>query len=155
MNARPATMEMIMEVFKEDIMARPRHAHVFVVPRLMTYLWRKQLGNDADVFMTITVRDHSWEKSQHEPLILAIVLHFAHVENYSGPWIACGLEKPGTLWKEFEACFTIAGDRNPIQCPCMDGKLCRTWEDSEGRNNRTVLLKLLGWAQGFPPCGGV
>ena len=139
-----------MEVFKEDIMARPRHAHVFVVPRLMTYLWRKQLGNDADVFMTITVRDHFWEKHQHKPLILAIVLPFAYVENYSRPWIARGLEKSETFWKEFKAGFKITGSRNPIQFPHMDGKLCIMWGDPEGRS-RTMLLQFLDWERGFPP----
>ena len=33
-----ATMETMMKVFNEDIMAYPKRAHVFVVPRLMTYL---------------------------------------------------------------------------------------------------------------------
>ena len=37
----PAAMETIIEVFNEDRMAHPKHAHVFVVPRLMTHLWRR------------------------------------------------------------------------------------------------------------------
>ena len=69
-------METIMEVFNEDRMAHPKRSHVFVVPRLMTHFWRKQLGKEADVLMTITARDHFWEKSQQEPPILAIVLPF-------------------------------------------------------------------------------
>ena len=54
LDAPPAAMEMIMNVFNEDRMAHPKRAHVLVVPRLMTHLWRKQLGKDAEVLMTIT-----------------------------------------------------------------------------------------------------
>ena len=70
-----------MEVFNEDRMAHPKRAHVFVVPRLMAHLWMKQLGKDTDVLMTITAIDHFWGKSQHEPLILAIILPRVYVEN--------------------------------------------------------------------------
>ena len=54
----PSAMETIMEVFNEDRMAHLCRTHVFVVPRLMTHLWRKQLGNDADVLMTIAAGNH-------------------------------------------------------------------------------------------------
>ena len=66
----PAAMETVIEVFNEDRMARPKLAHVFVVPRLMAHLWRKYLGEDTYALMTITARDHFWDKSQHEPVIL-------------------------------------------------------------------------------------
>ena len=52
-----AVMKMIIEVFNEDRMAHPHRADVFVVPRLMTRHWRKQLGKDAD----IATGDHFWE----------------------------------------------------------------------------------------------
>ena len=81
----PAVMETIMEVFNKDRMAHPKRAHVFVVSSLMTHLWRKQLGKDADILMTITAGDHFWGKSQHEPLILAIILPLAYIENYRAP----------------------------------------------------------------------
>ena len=48
------TMETIMGVFNEDRMAHPRRAHIFVAPRLMTRIWMKQLGKDADALMIIT-----------------------------------------------------------------------------------------------------
>ena len=73
-------MEMIMDVFNEDRMVHPKQAHVFVVRRLMTNLLRKQLGKDANDLMIIPARDHFWDKSQHEPLILAIVLPFAYIQ---------------------------------------------------------------------------
>ena len=54
----PAAMETVMEVCNEDRMAHSKRAHVFVVPRLITHLWRKHLEKDADVLMTITDRDN-------------------------------------------------------------------------------------------------
>ena len=143
-----------MELFNEDRMAHPKRAHVFVVPRLMTHLWRKKLGKDAVVLMTITIGDHFWDKLPHKHLILAIVLPFAYVENYRPPWIACRLEKPDALWTELEAGFKIAGDRDPVQFPKTDGKLCGMWQDPEGRS-WALLLQFLDWSESCPPYGGV
>ncbi|KAL7490524.1 hypothetical protein ACHAWT_000141, partial [Skeletonema menzelii] len=36
----PAAMETVMELFAEDHLVNPHLAHVFIVPRLMTHLWR-------------------------------------------------------------------------------------------------------------------
>ena len=83
--------------------------------------------------MTITNGDHFWDKSQHEPLIVAIVLPFAYVETYRGPWIAHGLKKPEALRTELEADFNIAGGRNPLQFPNTNGGLCRMWQDPHQR----------------------
>ena len=98
-----------MEVFNKDRMAYAKQVHVFAIPRLMMHIWRKHLGKDADVLMTITARDHFWDKSQHKPLVLAIVLPFAYVEKYRGTWVARGLEEPESLRKELEAGRNITG----------------------------------------------
>ena len=54
----PAAMETVMELFNEDRIAHPQNPHVFVVPRLMTHLWRKNLGKDADVMFTVAPAGH-------------------------------------------------------------------------------------------------
>ena len=54
----PATMETIMEFFNEYRIAHPWNPHVFVVPRLMTHLWRKHLGKDVDLMFTVTPGEH-------------------------------------------------------------------------------------------------
>ena len=81
----PVAMETIMKVFNEDRMAHPKRAHVFLVPRLMTHMWRKHLRKVKNVLIAITAGDHFWGKSQHKTLILIIVLPFAHVKTYRGP----------------------------------------------------------------------
>ena len=40
----PAAMETAMDLFNEDRIAHPWNAHVFAIPRIMTHLWRKNLG---------------------------------------------------------------------------------------------------------------
>ena len=146
----PTAMETFMGVFNEDTMVHPKRAHVFVVPRLMIHLWRKHLGKDADVLTTIITRNHFWERSQHGPLILAIVLPFAYVKTYRGPWVAHGLEKSESLRKELEAGFKIDEGRNPTKFPHMGRMLCGMRKNTEGRS-RNILLKTLDWVGGFPP----
>ena len=81
-------------MFNEERIVHARRAHMIVVPRLMTHLWITHLGKDVDVLMIITAGDHFWDRSQHEPLILTMVLPSAHVKTYRGPWVAHGLKKP-------------------------------------------------------------
>ena len=42
----PAAMEVALELLCEDHLAHPQWPHVFVVPRLMTHMWRK--GSDEE-----------------------------------------------------------------------------------------------------------
>jgi hypothetical protein len=54
----PAVMETALELFGDDRLAHPQWPHVFVIPRLMTHLWRKNLGKDADVLFTVPAACH-------------------------------------------------------------------------------------------------
>eukprot|EP00986_Skeletonema_menzelii_P007431 scaffold2926_cov176-Skeletonema_menzelii.AAC.1 len=75
----PAAMETVMELFAEDHLVNPHLAHVFIVPRLMTHLWRRQLFRDADVHFYVYAGAPFWPRSMHEPLTVAIVFPLAHV----------------------------------------------------------------------------
>ena len=79
-----------MELFNEDRLAHPHIPHVFVVPRLMTHLWRKQLGKDANLMFHVKPGACFWPKSMHEPLYVAIVLPLAYAEQHRGPWVLHG-----------------------------------------------------------------
>ena len=48
----PAAMEVAIELLWEDKLAHPQWPHVFVVPRFMTHLWRRNLGKTTDVLFT-------------------------------------------------------------------------------------------------------
>ena len=67
-------------------MVNPHIPHIFVLPCLMTHLWRKELGKDADVLFTVACGTPFWPEKMHEPLIVAIVLPLTHVPECRGPW---------------------------------------------------------------------
>jgi len=54
----PAAMEVVLELLSEDRLAHPRWPHVFVVPRLMTHLWRKDLMKTRTFFSRSQHKSH-------------------------------------------------------------------------------------------------
>jgi len=83
----PGAMETVIELFNEDRLAHPTMSHVFVIPRLMTHLFRRSLGKDADLMFEAASGSWFWPLSMHEPLIVAIVLPIVHVPSHRGPWV--------------------------------------------------------------------
>jgi hypothetical protein len=145
--APPAMMEVALELFNEDRMAHPHWPHVFVVPRLMTHLWQKNLGKDADVLFTVPTGVSFWASSQFEPLIVAIVFPLAHVPSYTGPWVVKGTDEGERCEHSLSDGFkgNLTGKLHEL-----DGGLHRVWEDAAS-GSRAVLQQLLAWAGGFPP----
>ena len=82
----PAAMEVATELFGEDKLAHPQWPHIFVVPRCMTHMWRRNLGKSAGVLFTVSAGVSFWGTSQFELLIVAIVFPLAHVSSHTGPW---------------------------------------------------------------------
>ena len=146
----PAAMETVMEVFNEDRLAHPWIPHVFVIPRLMTNLWRKLMGRDADLMFTLEVGDHFWCRRQHEPLIIAVVLPLAHCTRYFGPWVARETPQVRVLARELENGFKWNKCHTHQGLHDMDGSLCELWKDPESRS-RHLLQEFLRWARRFPP----
>ena len=116
-----------MEVFNEDQIAHPWNPHVFIVPRLMTHLWRKHLGKYADLMFTVTTGEHFWGKPQNEPLIVAVVLPLAHVNDYRGPWLVKGSDEAQSLTRELSAGFKYSQDRKTQGIFDVEGPLCGLW----------------------------
>ena len=78
----PAAAPAALDGLGESIHKRPTSVHVVVVPRLLTALWRKQLGKLTDVMLTVPLGCPTWQADNLEPLILAISLPLSH----SLPW---------------------------------------------------------------------
>ena len=95
-------------------------AHMFVVPCLMTHLWRKQLDKDTDMMFEVLVGIPHWSLSQYEPLIVAVVLHIGHSNRYWSPWVVRGT---GIIWKTKRICATCTRDT-----PGMDLLNIMTWK---------------------------
>ncbi len=93
----PTAMEVAIKLLWEDKLAYPQWPHVFVVPCFVTYIWRRDLGKNADILFTVPAGVPFWGGSQFEPLIVAIVFPLAHVSNYTGPWAVRGGTWGGTM----------------------------------------------------------
>jgi hypothetical protein len=75
----PMVMEVVLELLCENCLAHPQWPHVFVVLRLMTHLWRKDLMKNGDLLFTVLVQVPFWTSGQFEPLIVAVILPLSHV----------------------------------------------------------------------------
>ena len=174
----PAAMEVAIELLWEDKLAHPQWPHVFVVPRFMTHMWRRDLGKNADILFTVPAGVPFWGGNQFEPLIVAIVFPLAHVSGYTGPWAVKGTDM-GTYYEHAlgegfkrpqkgsgprKAHSGVNGPRgtggtsspptfgrgNPGQLHVMDGPLPGVFNDPE-EGSRTLLRELLASAGRLPP----
>jgi hypothetical protein len=69
----PAAADVAVEEMLRARHKDPSSMHVFVVPKLMTYKWRKRLYKEADVSFEVPVGTYFWGKPMFEKLIIAIV----------------------------------------------------------------------------------
>ena len=79
----PAAALVAVEQLRRARHKREDSTHIFLVPRLMTPEWQRQLHRVSDLFVELPYDDSLWNKSiQHEPLIFAVIFPFL---NYR-PW---------------------------------------------------------------------
>lgn len=76
--AAPAAIEQLCEAK----LARPESSHIFLVPSLLTQMWRKKLGKIADVIFNAKSGVCIWPSSCHEPLTIALICPLLS----SSPW---------------------------------------------------------------------
>ena len=149
----PAAMETIVEVFNEDRIVYPHLAHVFVVPRLMTHLWRKQLFKDADVVFYVKAGAPFWPSSMHEPLTVIIVFPLAYVQNYRGPWIVKHTPQAGEFNRHMDFEFGKPRERGRKEFLDLVEPMPSLWEDDH-RWTRDFLFEFLKGQSRFPPVQG-
>jgi hypothetical protein len=68
----PAAADVAIELLAKSKHKRPSHQHIIIVPRLLTYRWRKLLSKTCDLVFTIPVGTDVWELTHHEPLIIGV-----------------------------------------------------------------------------------
>ena len=61
---------------------RQTSSHVVVVPKLCTPMWIKQLFKAADIVFEVPAGQSFWDRSMHEPLLIAILFPFIRCN----PW---------------------------------------------------------------------
>lgn len=72
----PAAGLLAVEQLRRARLKRENSTHVFIIPRLMSSEWKRQLFRVADLFLELPF-DNIWKQTeQHEPLIIAFVFPF-------------------------------------------------------------------------------
>ena len=148
----PAAMHTVLELFCEDRFVNPHIPHVFVIPRLMTHLWRKNLAKDADLMFTVPVGVDFWPKDMHEPLIVAIVLPIVHVPNYRGPWVVHGTPESKSVAERLDRGlnYRSSGRHDPDQLHDMEGDMSGV-RQAASEWSRDILFEFLISKTSFPP----
>ena len=79
----PALADVMLDELEEARHKRKQHNHIVVIPRLMTYAWRKRLRKICDLVFELPpgARAH-WPLPEHEPLVVGLTLRFSA----SSPW---------------------------------------------------------------------
>ena len=149
----PAAMETVVELFNDDRLAHPRIPHVFLIPRLMTHLWRKQLGKDADVMFAVRAGTSVWTSDMHEPLYVLIVLPITHVSGHRGPWTLRGGEATSQLNLQLETGFKELEKHGCKKFHDVEGPLPSLREGPETWS-RDLLREFLEGTRSFPPVSG-
>ena len=144
-------MEVALELLCEDQLAHPQWLHVFVVPRLMTHLWRKGLMKNADLLFTVPAQVLFWTAGKFEPLIVAIVLPLMYVPSYTGPWLVRGTNEGERSEQALRRGFKGKDNASDTgEFYELDGDMRQAWKDAES-GSRFVLQQFLAWASNFPP----
>lgn len=145
----------VVPLFDKECIARPHIPHVFVVSRLMTHLWMKQLSKDADIVCTLQPSSLRWPVEMFESGIALIVLHVCYIPNYRGPCVAKGtpaannieskLTKGSKAWRRLQ--------HDPEQFHELEKELQGIWQDEETWSRH--ILQQFYDQRSFPPCNNV
>ena len=111
----PPAAEAALDQLCQVQLKRPKStSHVFIVPRLMTSLWRKKLLEARTFhFCVPACIDLFWDKTQHKPLMIAVYLPLSK----HGPWDLRSTQHMGNLARNLCAVqqFNPHGTRNLLR----------------------------------------
>jgi hypothetical protein len=82
----PAAGEFAMQQLGEHTHIRPEGMHLFIIPRLCTSHWRKQLLKCCDLVLTIQMNESFWPRQSHEPLLMGIYFPLLPPHFKYRPW---------------------------------------------------------------------
>jgi hypothetical protein len=122
---------------------------VFLVPRLMTHLWQRDLGKEADILFNVPVSVPFWGAWQCEPLTVAILFPLSHVPSHTGPWVVKGTDVGANFEQSLVQGFRGDSPDDSAELHGLDGSMRVLWKDPES-GSRAVLQQLLAWASTFP-----
>lgn len=82
----PMAGEAAVEQLETHVHGRPGNSHIFVIPRLCTCHWRKNLGKICNVLLTLQPIHKFWGHDMHEPVILGLYLPLLPPLTVYRPW---------------------------------------------------------------------
>ena len=82
----PAAADAALDWMGESIHKRSSSVHIVLIPRLMTFRWRKFLGKMTDLMLVMPCGTPHWPATTLEPLILAVSLPLSNRCNENGSW---------------------------------------------------------------------
>jgi len=85
-NVPPAAGTEVVEMLCGHKHRRPDSMHIFLIPRLCTSKWRKQLLKVVDVEFYISPQHSFWEAEMHEPLLIAFCFPILPHDPRFAPW---------------------------------------------------------------------
>ena len=85
-----AASETALDILLESRLQKPYKSHLMVVPRIMIFYWRKQMGKEADLLFNVPIGMSCWELGKHEPLIIILILPIFSRRHWKGPWTIRG-----------------------------------------------------------------
>ena len=107
----PCSAEVAVEELRKARHKRQNSRHLFIVPRLMQPLWRKQLYKAADIVLTIKPGHPAWPVQMFEPLTIAFVFPFIR----SKPWQLRGSPQLMALGKQLSQVWSEdTGGEGPV-----------------------------------------
>ena len=145
----PAAAPVAVEVLAEAKLKRPDSAHILVIPRLMTHLWRKALRKDADLFFDVPVGTSLWQTNMHEPLTVFLLLPLVRHRAWKGPWVLRGSNLATTSQKKLEWGFARAVGKRRSGHNGLGRELWEVWKDVE-TGSGDILRKFLNDARSIP-----
>ena len=82
----PGAGKAAVEQLCVHIHGRPESHHIFLIPRLCTCGWRKQLLKACDLVLTIQPKFEFWSSHMHEPLLVGIYFPLLPPDVKFRPW---------------------------------------------------------------------
>ena len=85
-NVAPGAGESAVEQLCSHTQGRPESQHIFLIPRLCTCHFRKQLLKACDLVLTIQPKFDFWKANMHEPLLIGIYFPLLPPDFRFRPW---------------------------------------------------------------------
>lgn len=82
----PAAASAVVDYLGDSIHKRSTSIHIVVVPRIMTSMWRKNLGKTSDIQFQVDCGCQVWPQRMFEPLIIFISLPISRYCQSEGSW---------------------------------------------------------------------